>query len=325
MAEGEGMIRSAPQFPQLQFAAAGAVLLQSTADTIMAWDVMSGRPFYTCPGRLIGISQSGVAFATEDAAGGFGLWNSATGTLQPVTPAVAADWPFEVRYRVYVERVGNGRYQGHWLDILGEHPPLPVQVQTAGITSVENLDNWVVISSRRWLAAAWSWAEEDFDGVYGRYHALNGVVPDQVSLTVSRFHTTPPLYFSRQHDWLITGEQTGFNVYTASTGQPYGGQAGKYHLLDGGGDVVAFHPTEKMLLDVNRNPTLFKDAEKQGFLLLDIQAAAQATVLQVFPETTSVTALAFHPDGNRIAARLKNGAIHLWEMDTAEQISSFKE
>lgn len=53
MAEGEGMMKAAPPFPQLQFAAAGAVLLQSTADTITAWDVMSGRPSYTCPGRLI--------------------------------------------------------------------------------------------------------------------------------------------------------------------------------------------------------------------------------------------------------------------------------
>lgn len=314
-----------PQFPQLQFAADGAVLLQSTADTVTAWDVMSGRPSYTCPGRLIGINQSGALFATDSRTGEFGLWHSTTGDSQPPTPAVAADWPFEVRYRVQVERVGNGRYQGHWLDILGEHPPLPVQVQTAGITSVERLDNWVVISPQRWLAAAWSWAEEDFDGAYGRYHALNGVVPDQVSLTVSRFHTTPPLYFSRQHDWLITGEQTGFNVYTASTGQPYGGQAGKYALLDGGGDVVAFHPTEKMQLAVNLAPVLFKDAEQQGFLLLDIQAAAsQATVRQLFPETIPVTALAFHPDGNRIAALLKNGAIHLWEMDTGQKIGSFE-
>lgn len=311
-----------PQFPQLHFAANGAILLHSTADTVTAWDVATRQLRYRCAGRLIGVSQSGVTFATDTRTGEFSLWQSITGELQPPTSAVAADLPFEVRYRVHLEKVGNGRYQGQWLDILGERPSIPIQVQTSGLAAVENLDNWLIISPQRWLAAAWSWADEYVDGAYGGYHALNGDLPERVSLTVSRYHTTPPMYFSRQHDWLVTGEQTGFNIYTATTGQPFGGQAGKYYLRDGGGDVVAFHPTQKMQLAVNQTTILSEDAAKQGFLLLDIQASGRATVLHFLPEPAPVTALAFHPQGNWIAALLSNSAIHLWESDSGQQISS---
>lgn len=311
-----------PQFPQLQFAADGAVLLHANTAAVTAWDVATWRPRYTCAGRLIGVSQSSHSVVTETGADTYNLWNSATGVPQTPNPTIAADLPFEVRYRVHLEKVQSGSYQGQWVDITGQQPPASIQVQSAGLAQVENLDNWIVISAAGWLACAWSWAEEDFDGAYGRYHALAGDVPDRVSLTVSRFHALPPFYFSRQHDWLITGAQNGFNVYTASTGQPYGGQNGKYSLPDGGGDVVAFHPHQRMWLAVNLTPTLLKDAAQQSFCLLDIQAGtAQPTVRQCFRENAPVVALAFHPHGNRVADLLNNGEIHLWQTDTGQMIA----
>jgi len=172
-----------PQFPLLHFAADGTVLLQSTADTITAWDVMSRRPRYTCAGRLIGVSQSSRLFVTESEAGIYTLWDSAAGAPQMPNPTIADDLPFDVRYRVVLERVQSGRYHGQWVDITGQQPSVPFQVQSTGLTQVENLDNWLVVSPEGWLACAWSWAEEDFDGAYGRYHALGG----QRAVNAARF------------------------------------------------------------------------------------------------------------------------------------------
>lgn len=185
-----------PQFPQLQFAADGAVLLYAAANTVTAWDVAAGQLRYTCAGRLIGVSQSSHTFVTENGADAYHFWHSATGAAQPLTPDITADLPFDVRYRVFLERVQSGRYRGQWVDITHQRPSAPIQVQTSGLSQVENLDNWEVISPAGWLACAWSWAEGDLDGAYGRYHALDGNTPERVSLTVSRFHTIP-LCFSR--------------------------------------------------------------------------------------------------------------------------------
>lgn len=311
-----------PQFPQLLFAANGAVLLYSTANVITAWDVTTQQKRYTCAGCLIGVSQSGATFVTESAHNDYSFWNSTTGDPQPLIPAIISDLPFDVRYRVNLEKTSNGQYHGEWIDIASEQPPSPVKIQTSSASRIDLLDNWIVITPQQWLACAWSWAEDDFDGAYGKYYALKGNLADHVSFTVSRFHQIPPLYFSREHDWFVTGEQNAFNVYTASTGKPYG--AGKFYRLDGGGDVVAFHPQERFWLAVNLAPILLKNAVQQGFVLLDINTSANnAKEIQIFPETVPVIALAFHPSGKWIADLLKDGTIHVWETVTGHKAWSF--
>jgi WD40 repeat protein len=311
-----------PQFPQLAFAAAGAVLLHSTDSAVTAWDFATWQRRYTCVGRLIGVSQSRTTFATERAPNAWALWESATGRLQAPSPTVLADLPLDVRYRISMDAQERGHYTGQWIDITGQQPPRSFKVQTRSPLRLERLENWIVVAPQGWVAGSWFWAEDDFAGAYGLYHAALGPLPPPVSLTVSRFHTVPPLYFSREHDWLVTGEQNAFNVYTASTGQPHGARAGRFHVLDGGGDVVAFHPRERFWFAVNRDPVLFKNADLQGYLLLDINTPNdRAAELRAFPETRPVIALAFHPSGEWIADLLKDGAIHVWNVATGERVA----
>jgi hypothetical protein len=321
----------APQSPQLLFAANGTVLLHATAQHITAWDLASQQKRYTCAARLLGLSQSSATLVAECAAHDYCFLDSASGAPQVPTPAMLADLPFEVRFQVTMARTAQGKYQGQWIDITGQQPPRPLTLHAPGTSRVEQLDNWLVVAPDALLACAWSWADGDFDGAYGRYHALQGSLATPVSFAVSRFHTVPPLYFSGEHDWLVSGEQSGFNLYTASTGQPYG--AGKFYRLDGGGDVVAFHPQQRYWLAVNRDPILHKDAAQQGFVLLDIQTQPQTHTkphgntdsgreIQVFPDIVPVVALAFHPDGQSIAALHKDGTIHGWETDTGRKVWS---
>lgn len=319
--EGSGAPgRAQPQAPLLLFAQGGSVLLRSASGTVIGLDFATLAPRYVCAGRLIGVSGSGRILATEKEPGVFGFWDSASGQERALGQADIADLPFEVRYRVSLRQTAGGRYEGCWTDITGQDSPVLFSIGSTGTTRGEQIDNWTVVSARRWLALAWSWQDADFDGSFGSYYSPSGDTPPRVSLKVSRFHSVPPMYFSRQHDWLVTGEQTGFNVYVASTGQPIGTGGGTFDLLDGGGDLVAFHPQQRSWLAVNRRPYLSKDRERQGFVLLDIAVpTSEARRLRSFQETRPVAYLAFHPSGEWIAALLDEGTIHIWETATGHR------
>lgn len=301
-----------PQFPPLAFAADGAVLLHSTATAVTGWDFPAGRQRSACAGRLLGVSASGRFFITETAPAEFSAWECVTGEALPLTPALGADLPTHLRYRAYLQ----GRA---WvmMDVLGQHPPV-----TARVAKPKGpIENWAFVPHQQWLAYTTFYDDGMFDSASGHYQALGREPAPRVSLKVSRFHSAPPLYFSAEHDWLVTGEQNTFNVYTASTGQLHS----QFYVLDGGGDIVAFHPRERFWLAVNADPILSKEADQQGFRLLDVSRPGMyARELRLFRETVPVTALAFHPQGDWVVDLLADGALHVWEVPTGEQRASFK-
>ena len=306
--------------PLLQFAQGGSVLLQSSNHTVTGLEFATLEPRYVCAGRLLGTSESGRVLATEKEPGHYAFWDSASGRERALSRSEIEDFPFDVRYVVSLKQAANGRYEGRWLDITGQEPPALFSIRPQGTTQIEQIDSWIVVSPRRWLALAWSWADGDLEGAFGNYYSPFAEGPARVSLAVSRFHTSPPMYYSRQHDWLVTGDQSGFHVYVASTGQPLRVLAGKFNLLGGGGDVVAFHPQQRFWLAVNRSSYLTHDREKQGFYLVDIDVAKDdPRVLRSFSETQPVVSLAFHPSGAWICALLSDGTIHVWETATGHR------
>lgn len=306
--------------PLLQFAQGGSVLLRSTNHTVTGLEFATLKPRYVCTGRLLGTSESGRILATEKEPGHYAFWDSASGRERALSRSEFEDFPFDVRYLVSLKQAANGRYEGRWLDITGREPPALFSIRPQGTTQLEQIDSWIVVSPRRWLALAWSWADGELEGAFGTYYSPFAECPAGVSLAVSRFHTAPPMYYSRQHDWLVTGDQSGFHVYVASTGQPLRVSAGKFNLLGGGGDLVAFHPQQRFWLAVNRSSYLTHDREKQGFYLLDIDVAKDdPRVLRSFSETQPVVSLAFHPSGAWICALLSDGTIHVWETATGHR------
>ena len=312
-------MRTQPQTPELLFSRDGSVLLHCLAGQrkVIGWNFETLTQRYVCDGRLIGVSESGRLIVTETEPDRFRFWQCESGEEAEPESIDKSDFPFDVRFRVRLQRNKNRSYDGQWIDITGTDPVVPFVIRPSGTTQVEVIDNWTVVSSDGRLALAWAWAEEDFDGAFGAFHERTGGRLSGVTLTVSRFHSVPPMYHYREHDFLITGLQTGFCVYLASTGKPVGRFQGEYSFLDGGGSLVVPHPQNRFWLAVNRKPVLSKHMDRQGFALVDISSGNQKPQeIRSFPESKPVRGLAFHPNGQSIADVLDDETVHLWDVES---------
>lgn len=312
-------MQTQPQTPILLFSRDGSVLLHCLAGQrkVIGWHVETLTQRFVCAGRLIGVSESGRLFVTETEPGRFRFWQCDSGEEAGPGGLDASDFPFDVRFRVSLQRNEHRSYDGQWIDITGMQPVVPFVIRPAGTTQVEVIDNWTVVSASGRLALSWSWAEEGFDGSFGTYHERTGERVGGVSLTVSRFHSVPPMYHYPEHDFLITGLQTGFCVYVASTGKPLGRAQEEFSVTDGGGSLVVPHPQNRFWLAVNRRPVLSKHMDRQGFVLLDISAGNhKPQEMRAFAESKPVRGLAFHPSGQRIAAVLDDETVRLWDVES---------
>jgi hypothetical protein len=140
---------------------------------------------------------------------------------------------------------------------------------------------------------------------------LRGLRP---SFAVSRFLSPMRLAFSAEHQLMISSHQNRFDIYQLPIGQ----HLKEILIGDGGGDVAAFHPQHAWLLAVDIEPIRQRDREKRAVALIDTRPTQREQQEQrrlMLPLPERIVALAISPDGQYVAARLKQGMLVVWSAE----------
>ena len=320
-------MRLSPQAPVLLLAHLGQMALCQKKNTIVGLSIADRTERFRCEGRLLGVSESTRFFVVEQTPGTYLLFDAETGTLLNPSDALCNDLPFDARYALYFVDKNAERILLRFIDVTSQEPQKDVSIPLSR-TTFTSLDNWMLCSPDNHIATAWSWASDDVDGAYGSLYASDGTRVDTkpfAGLTVSRFHSVPPLYVSREHNLLATGTQNGFYLYQATTGDPWSGKSAKLELPTFGGDVIAFCKQDKNRLAVNKDPVLQKDLPKQGaWIVRPRPDQALCEILCDCSVSQPVTGLVFGEQGTSLYAILADHTFCEWNASTGEQLASTK-
>ncbi|GAB4171020.1 MAG: hypothetical protein Fur005_32710 [Roseiflexaceae bacterium] len=305
-----------PQFRQLVFTNTNAILMSSETN-ITIWECTRGEVRGMCAGRLLGVARDGQTLLTQELPYQFRAYRSTDG--QAIGLPAVQQYDLDQRCAVYgtAQRAGV-RAALHVVDALGGAEPIAIPLS---LSRGEWIDNWALAPGVPYLFYTVSGEAEGHDWANGQVIDLRSCERVQFGqhpfFAVSRFLSPMPLAFSAEHHLMISSHQNRFDIY-----QLPGGQHLKELLIgDGGGDVVAFHPQHAWLLAINIEPIQQRDREKRAVALIDTrqeQREQQEQRRLMLPLAERIVALAISPDGQYIAARLKQGMLVVWSAERSE-------
>jgi hypothetical protein len=313
-------VKRQPQFARLSFNSPGTALLHATETEVTIWDWAHQVKRASCQGRLLGQALSGQTFLTLREGRHAGAWLTESGAEVPLSSLSTDDYPLFARGALFCNEYPYDYTTVPQLtiyDVLSSDPP---QVLSLPRHQGDWPENWALAPARDQLIYTAYGENGGHIFAYGRFMDLKTGQPVRDErFSVTRTIFPPPLFLSVEHDLLITGHQTSFNVYSLETGEALK----DIWIYDGGGFVVAVHPQADWLFAANIEPYKSADLYRRGVRLIDTRSGrAERRIVRELSETARVDYLAFHPQGQVLASLLRTGVIHLWEVESGAELGT---
>jgi hypothetical protein len=305
---------------QLAFTCDGSTLFHWTPQRTFVWEIDQRRRRGSAAGELFGTADDGKTFITRvidqawvqrdiHARSGyrrqafvtdpvppprFTLWDVVTGVSLPFTPAAADGFPLHQRLHVMADRYHQ---QVQLVDVFGIIPLRTMDLQAA--THGDALfENWVITPDDRHLAVIYYLSAGGFywnGGVSVRLSDGEKVF----SFEGGREDFPPHLYFSREHQWMLSPYSGNVNLYDLITGK---------HVVkfQSAASVISAHKTQKLLAEISstRLSLRVRHLDRPDQILWEVAFTSQLCDVE------------FHPDGERIAVVLDTGSIELRAVKT---------
>jgi WD40 repeat protein len=315
-----------PQRKKLKFALSGNILIHSSEEKVSVWDVAHSELRYSCPGYLIGQSLDNRTFLTHRAEGNdVSGWELTTGNELALTDISPDTYPLHQRvvitgkefppelyvydtFGVFRPKTFRLRHRhGAWLENWAIIPSEVYLNTRSCLPTCSLLEEWGIISKRSSNLIVYTlWGDiAGHDWAGGVFFDLNRRKRVFDGFAACRFSDPPTLYFSVNHNLLISGGQSRFELYDFSTGQ----FLQSVSVYGGGGSVVSVHPQHKWLVASNA------EDPQNAIRLIDTRSSnSEGEIKRVIPEEEPIEYLEFHPEGRILASLLKNDEIHFWDV-----------
>lgn len=336
------------QSNKLAFVNSGTTLLHSTqvqsisspnknwkSNIVVAWDLKTAQPRYTCPGSLIGVSRNRSTFLTHrnieffnTEEEKFSAWEAVTGTEIPLEAIKPDD--YELHQRILISAKDQSKLMLHVNDVLNNLSPTSFLIPDYSPAPGAFLDTWAMTPNNRYIIVTLSGDVAGHDWAQGVSISIAQRKTDLIQgkethrFQVNRFQGDPPLNFSEEHNLMaISGGNASFTVYDLNRWQQV-----REIWVEGFRYIVSFHPKDKWFIAASSEQHTTEQGQNKTFFhiyLLDIKnpirdgvITQRGKVKRIIKETGPIEKILFHPNGKYLISLLTNNTVHLWDIAKGE-------
>ncbi len=298
---------------KLAYSPDGSVIFLSNYSEVAVWNIRKSlwnisrvrKSYARCPGVLLGISLDNHTFMTLQGTRTIAVWNLLSGKKLSIKDISSET--YELHQRAIIS-VNKNNLSFTVTDIFGKFSFPEFQIPLKPTEA--SFENWGIAPNNKIVSVAVGGSAGGFDWANGySFDLISGKII--YNFKASDWINPAPFFFSK-HGFLISGGTGYYHIYDLESGKHYSeveltSKSG--YKSPEGGWVVDVHPTNKYLFAYD------SDMPEFCIQIVEIDLSGSIKEVAILPESDKVLDIEFHPDGNHLACLLRNGAIHIWDIN----------